>query len=65
MDGFFQLAIEFEEKWANGIVEGWENVNQENGDVPTEHAVIDLDYYSTAEELMEVGPEMLKEVRWS
>lgn len=47
------------------MVEGWENDNQENGNVPTQHAVIDLDYYSTVEELMEVGPEMLKEVKVS
>ena len=47
------------------MVEGWENESQENGNVPTQHAAIDLDYYSTVEEVMEVGPEMLKEVKWS
>lgn len=62
---FFQLATDFEEQWANGMVEGWENESQENGNVPTQHAAIDLDYYSTVEEVMEVGPEMLKEVKWS
>ncbi|KAJ9679827.1 hypothetical protein PVL29_021669 [Vitis rotundifolia] len=58
---FTKLATDFEEQWANGMVEGWDNEDQENGNVPTQHAAIDLDYYSTVEELMEVGPEMLKE----
>ena len=65
MDVFFQLSTDFEERWSNGMVEGWENDNGENGNVPTQLAVIDLDYYSTVEELMEVGPEMLKEVKGS
>ena len=39
----------------------FENDNQENGHVPAEPITIDLDYYSIAEELMEVGPEKLKE----
>lgn len=41
---------------------GWEIGGQENGPHPPEHIVLDLDYYSTVEELMEVGPEKLKEV---
>lgn len=45
-----------------GKVEGWENNGQENGSAPENYTVIDLDYYSTAEELMVVGPEKLKEV---
>ncbi|KAI4337959.1 hypothetical protein L6164_016320 [Bauhinia variegata] len=58
---FSKVVSEFEEDWANGKVPGWENDIQENGHVPAEHAVIDLDYYSTVEELIEVGPEKLKE----
>ncbi|CAK8567562.1 unnamed protein product [Lathyrus sativus] len=58
---FSKVTNEFEENWATGTVHGWENVNQENGHVPTQHTAIDLDYYSTVEELMEVGPERLKE----
>lgn len=58
----WQVTTEFEESWAVGKVQGWENDNQENGHVLAEHATIDLDYYSTVEELMEVGPERLKEV---
>jgi splicing factor 3A subunit 3 len=51
---FTKLESEFEEQWANGEVPGWENKG------PQESA-IDLDYYSTVEELVELGPEKLKE----
>lgn len=58
---FSKVTAEFEEEWASesGRVEGWEN----NRHVPVEHThtVIDLDYYSSVEELMEAGPERLKE----
>ncbi|CAK9151619.1 unnamed protein product [Ilex paraguariensis] len=60
---FSKVITEFEEQWANGSVPGWENKGEENGHVPLQHTVIDLDYYSSVEELMEVGPEKLKEVR--
>lgn len=59
----WQVVADFEEQWANGTIPGWNNEGEENGHVPTEHTVIDLDYYSTVEELMEVGSEKLKEVR--
>ncbi|KAL7003598.1 hypothetical protein U1Q18_004749 [Sarracenia purpurea var. burkii] len=58
---FSKVMIEFEEHWANGKVQDWENEGQENGHVSSQPTVLDLDYYSTAEELMEVGPERLKE----
>ncbi|KAJ4840073.1 hypothetical protein Tsubulata_011458 [Turnera subulata] len=58
---FTKVIVEFEEQWENGKVVGWEKDGLENGDAPSEHTVIDLDYYSTVEELMEVGPEKLKE----
>ncbi|XP_060203845.1 splicing factor SF3a60 homolog [Lycium barbarum] len=58
---FSKVASEFEEEWTMGKVEGWENNGQENGSAPENHTVIDLDYYSSAEELMVVGPEKLKE----
>lgn len=51
---FLKVETEFEEQWADGKVLGWENKGLEDD-------VIDLDYYSTAEELMEVRPEKLKE----
>ncbi|KAJ8554316.1 hypothetical protein K7X08_024994 [Anisodus acutangulus] len=59
---FSKVTSEFEEEWTMGKVEGWENNGRENGSAPENHTVIDLDYYSTAEELMVVGPEKLKEV---
>jgi splicing factor 3A subunit 3 len=49
------------------VVPGWENMENkgtENG-LSMLETVIDLDYYSTVEELMEVGPEKLKEVSLS
>ncbi|PPR98105.1 hypothetical protein GOBAR_AA22568 [Gossypium barbadense] len=58
---FSKLEAEFEEQWANGQVQGWEKQGQENEDDPAQLTMIDLDYYSTVEELMEVGPEKLKE----
>ncbi|PIN20512.1 Splicing factor 3a, subunit 3 [Handroanthus impetiginosus] len=58
---FSKVIAEFEEKWSKGLVEGWENENHENGNVQQQNATIDLDYYSSVEELMEVGPEKLKE----
>lgn len=58
---FSKVVTEFEEQWTFGKVEGWENEGQENGNIPAEHSTIDLDYYTTVEELMEVGPERLKE----
>ncbi|KAJ4705844.1 splicing factor 3A subunit 3-like [Melia azedarach] len=58
---FSKVVVDFEEQWTNGTVPGWEKEGQENGYIPEEHTVIDLDYYSTVEELMEVGPEKLKE----
>lgn len=58
----WQVVTEFEEQWSNQKVQGWDSEVQENGHVAAENTVIDLDYYSTVEELMEVGPEKLKEV---
>lgn len=62
MTGLWQVIAEFEEEWADGKVQGWDNEGQENGHVSAQPSGIDLDYYSTVEELMEVGPERLKEV---
>lgn len=56
------MKTELEEQWASGMVQGWENDTHENGHDPSQHTSIDLDYYSTVEELIEVGPERLKEV---
>ncbi|XP_030532398.1 splicing factor SF3a60 homolog [Rhodamnia argentea] len=58
---FAKVEGDFEEEWAENKVEGWENGGQENGHGALQNTVIDLDYYSSIEELMEVGPEKLKE----
>lgn len=60
-----QVTAEFEEQWENDNVQEWEKDVKENGQAPPQHTVIDLDFYSTVEELMEVGPDKLKEVRMS
>ncbi|XP_021764140.1 splicing factor SF3a60 homolog [Chenopodium quinoa] len=57
---FSKVVNDFEEQWANGKVKGWENEGQENGHI-SQTALIDLDYYSTVDELLELGPEKLKE----
>uniref|UniRef100_A0A1J3JT40 Splicing factor 3A subunit 3 n=1 Tax=Noccaea caerulescens TaxID=107243 RepID=A0A1J3JT40_NOCCA len=56
-----KVETDFEEQYADGKVEGWENHGQENELIPSQHTVIDLDYYTTVEELIDVGPEKLKE----
>ncbi|KAK9292592.1 hypothetical protein L1049_020566 [Liquidambar formosana] len=58
---FSKVVTDFGEQWTNGEVLEWESEVQENGHIPTQHPVIDLDFYSTVEELMEVGAEKLKE----
>ncbi|KZV17186.1 splicing factor 3A subunit 3 [Dorcoceras hygrometricum] len=58
---FSKVVSDFEEQWSNGHVEGWENESQENTMIPQQDQIIDLDYYSTVDELMIVGPEKLKE----
>lgn len=59
---FWQVTDELEEQWVDNKVQGWDEDSPANGQFPTDHAVIDLDYYSSVEELMDVGPEKLKEV---
>ncbi|KDP22149.1 hypothetical protein JCGZ_25980 [Jatropha curcas] len=58
---FSKVTAEFEEQWEHDQVQGWEKDGKENGQVPAQPTVIDLDYYSTVEELMDIGPEKLKE----
>ncbi|NP_001136895.1 Splicing factor SF3a60 homolog-like [Zea mays] len=52
---FLKLESEFEEQWANEGILGWGNKGTEK------ESEIDLDYYSTVEELVELGPEKLKQ----
>ncbi|MQM05972.1 hypothetical protein Taro_038796 [Colocasia esculenta] len=56
-----EVEAEFEDLWEGGKILGWENKGLENGHISSQESVLDLDYYSTVEELMEVGPEKLKE----
>ncbi|ESR35432.1 splicing factor SF3a60-like [Citrus sinensis] len=58
---FSKVVADFEEQWVTSTLQGWETEGQENGHVPAQHSELDLDYYSTVEELMEVGSERLKE----
>ncbi|GAB2265087.1 hypothetical protein Dimus_000154 [Dionaea muscipula] len=58
---FAKVSTDFEEQWRCNKVEGWESEGQENGHVLSQGSIIDLDYYSTVEELKELGPEKLKE----
>ncbi|KAJ8486701.1 hypothetical protein OPV22_019186 [Ensete ventricosum] len=58
---FAKVGTEFERLWADGKVLGWENKDLEDGLIQSQEAVIDLDYYSSVEELMEVGPQKLRE----
>lgn len=57
---FAKLESEFEEQWANREVPGWENKDTDTKSVLQESNV-DLDHYSTAAELEELGSEKLKE----
>ncbi|PHT42925.1 hypothetical protein CQW23_16950 [Capsicum baccatum] len=56
-----KVTSEFEKEWTLMKVQGWENNDQENGSAPVNH--IGLGYSNTADELMEMGPENLKEVK--
>ncbi|KAG0461244.1 hypothetical protein HPP92_021180 [Vanilla planifolia] len=58
---FLKVESEFEDLWTDGKISGYENKGLENGHVSSQEHIIDLDYYSSIEELMEVGPEKLKE----
>ncbi|OVA11319.1 zinc finger protein [Macleaya cordata] len=58
---FSKVETEFEDLWEDGKIQGWESKGLENGHVSAQDSLIDLDYYTTVQELMEVGPEKLKE----
>ena len=57
----WQVEAEFEEQWADGKVEEWETAIRDSEHVQDQQAVIDLDYFITVEELVELGAEKLKE----
>jgi len=58
---FSKVEAEFEEHWAGGMVQGWEDKGLGNGQPSTIQDFIDLDYYSSVDELVELGPEKLKQ----
>lgn len=61
-----QVESEFDERWNAGTVQGWEDKG-----VGTEQTssrgqpLIDVDDYDSVEELMELGPDRLKEVHFA
>nr|XP_011469336.1 PREDICTED: splicing factor 3A subunit 3-like [Fragaria vesca subsp. vesca]XP_011469337.1 PREDICTED: splicing factor 3A subunit 3-like [Fragaria vesca subsp. vesca] len=59
---FAKVEAEFEEQWADGKVEEWETAILDSEHVQDQQTLINLDYFSTVEELVELGPEKLKEV---
>ncbi|KAL6130247.1 hypothetical protein ACLB2K_068628 [Fragaria x ananassa] len=59
---FAKVEAEFEEQWADGKVEEWETAILDSEHVQDQQTLINLDYFSTVEELLELGPEKLKEV---
>ncbi|KAH9289537.1 hypothetical protein KI387_033654, partial [Taxus chinensis] len=58
---FLKVDAEFEERWEGATVHGWEDKGLGNGQSSTIQDSIDLDYYSSADELVELGPERLKQ----
>ncbi|KAL6184061.1 hypothetical protein ACLB2K_045467 [Fragaria x ananassa] len=58
---FVKVEAEFEEQWADGKVEEWETAILDSEHVQDQQTLIDLDYFRTVEELVELGPEKLKE----
>nr|XP_011469280.1 PREDICTED: splicing factor 3A subunit 3-like isoform X2 [Fragaria vesca subsp. vesca] len=58
---FAKVEAEFEEQWADGKVQEWETAILDSEHVQDQQTLIDLDYFSTVEELVELGPEKLKE----
>ena len=54
-----QIEVDFEERWEAGTVQGWEG---KDGRANADQSTIDMDDYETVEELVELGPEKLKQV---
>ncbi|KAI3914650.1 hypothetical protein MKW92_006723 [Papaver armeniacum] len=55
---FSKVETDFEDLWEQGKIQGWES---KGGNISSQDCLIDLDYYSTVHELMDVGNEKLKE----
>jgi hypothetical protein len=61
---YAQVESEFEERWEAGTVQGWEDKGVGNGQSLTTRSgsLVDVDDYDSVEDLIELGPERLKEV---
>jgi splicing factor 3A subunit 3 len=61
---FSKVESEFEERWEAGTVQGWEDKGVGNGQSLTTRSgsLVDVDDYDSVEDLIELGPERLKEV---
>jgi splicing factor 3A subunit 3 len=61
---FSKVESEFEERWEAGTVQGWEDKGVGNGQSLTTRSgsLVDVDDYDSLEDLIELGPERLKEV---
>ena len=55
----FKIEMDFEERWEAGTVQGWED---KDGRSNADQSTIDMDDYETVDELVELGPEKLKQV---
>ncbi|KAK9077199.1 hypothetical protein SSX86_005535 [Deinandra increscens subsp. villosa] len=53
---FSKVTAEFEEQWADGKVDGWKGEAREDRYAYEQNTSIDLDYYITTNELVELGP---------
>ncbi|CAK9192058.1 hypothetical protein BDL97_01G100600 [Sphagnum fallax] len=60
---FSKVESEFEERWEAGTVQGWEDKGVGNGQSLTTRSgsLVDVDDYDSLEDLIELGPERLKE----
>eukprot|EP00252_Welwitschia_mirabilis_P025296 TRINITY_DN7840_c0_g1_i1.p1 TRINITY_DN7840_c0_g1~~TRINITY_DN7840_c0_g1_i1.p1 ORF type:complete len:506 (+),score=90.10 TRINITY_DN7840_c0_g1_i1:171-1688(+) len=58
---FSKVENEFEERWCKGLVEGWEDKGLGTKKSSDSGDVIDLYYYDSAEELVPLGSEKLKQ----
>lgn len=53
------MELEFEDQWIDGSIQGWEDrgIGCGSGEL-----TIDMDDYDSVDELVELGPEKLKQV---
>ncbi|BBN09520.1 splicing factor 3A subunit 3 [Marchantia polymorpha subsp. ruderalis] len=59
---FAKVEADFEPSWEAGTVDGWEDKGLGNGQASiTQEPTIDIEDYDSIEELMELGPERLKD----